>query len=106
MITVVKSRTTFDAKLIPMIYDCDNGFDSLRSLIQYGLDKGIITGNRASMKFTADPECKFSYVRLYEDLKSKPEILQNLTKFVVPDLEKPFAVDHAPDQFMQVFMEY
>ena len=105
-ITVVKSRTTFDAKVIPMIYDCDYGFDNVRSLIQYGIEHGIITGNRASMKFTADPDCKFSYVKLYEEIAKKPEIVKNISEHIIPTLEEPFKKKDASSGLMNIFFEY
>lgn len=106
MITVIKSRTTFDAKAIPMIYDCDYGFDNVRSLIQYGIDHGMITGNRASMKFTADPDCRFSYVKLYEEIAKKPEIIQNISKIILPSLEEPFKKKEDTRDMMSIFFEY
>lgn len=106
MITVVKSRTTFDAKAIPMIYDCDYGFDNVRSLIQYGIDHGIITGNRASMKFTADPECRFSYVKLYEEIAKKPKIIENIAQHIIPTLEEPFKKKDDARDLMNVFFDY
>ena len=104
-IVVVKSRTTFDAKVIPMIYDCENGFDSIRSLIQYGIERGIITGNRARMKFVEDPECSFSYVKLYDEIRNKP-ILDNIKKYIIPTFEDPYKIDKAPEQMMNVFLDY
>lgn len=106
MITVVKTRTTVDGQLVPMIYDCDNGFDAIRSMIQYGIERGIITGNRAAMKFTNDPECKFSGVHLYEDVRSKPEIGANLKKFIIPDLESNFKIEKQPEPIMNIFVDY
>lgn len=106
MITVVKSRTTFDAKQIPMIYDCEYGFDNIRSLIQYGVERGILSGNRASMKFTSDPDCRFSLVKLYDEIAKKPKILENITQFILPDLEKDFQLTEAPSSARNVFLQY
>lgn len=106
LITVVKSRTTFDAKVIPAVYDCENGFDAIRSSIQYGIEKGIITGNRANMKFTADPECKFSYVKLYDELQKKPEILKGIQTHIIGDMENAFKIDKAPESNYNIFLEY
>jgi hypothetical protein len=106
MITLVKTRTTFDAKQVPMIYDCENGFDPIRSMIQYAIERGIITGNRASMKFTNDPECKFSYVKLYDELRNKPAINENIKKFIIPDLESDFKIEKPPESIMNIFMDY
>lgn len=106
IISVVKSRTTFDAKQIPMIYDCDNGFDSIRSLIQYGIERGIIIGNRASMKFADDPDCKFSYVKIYDEIKNKAQIMDNIKKYLITDMESDFKLEKKPEQSIYIDLDY
>jgi hypothetical protein len=87
--TVIKSRTTNDGKTIPMIYDQNNGIDSLRSLISYSQSIGVVVGNRNSLKFADDEtSTKFSMMHIYDDFKKKPELWNMIKKYIVPKLEE------------------
>ena len=63
------------------------GFDSLRSLILYGRDQGIIEGNKGRLKFKDNPEYVFSWKNIYSDVKEKP-IWQDVKRFIIPRLDE------------------
>ena len=63
------------------------GFDSLRSLILYGRDKGIIEGNKGRLKFKDNPEYTFSWKNVYNEVKEKP-IWQDVKNFIIPKLDE------------------
>lgn len=69
-----------------MVFDFQRGFDSLRSLIMYGKEKGILEGNKTRMKFKDDPTCVFSLKNIHQEKDEKP-IWENIKKYIIPELE-------------------
>lgn len=69
-----------------LVFSHKYGFDSLRSLIIYGRDNGIIEGNRNRLKFKNE-EFTFSFKDIYQEAKEKP-IWENIKKYIIPDLNK------------------
>lgn len=70
-----------------MVFSQKYGFDSLRTMIMYGRDRGLIEGNRNRLKFKDDPDCVFSMKTLMKDKKEKP-IWKDINKFIVPTLKE------------------
>ena len=70
-----------------LVFSQKTGFDSLRSLILYGRDEGIILGNKPKMKFKDDDSFTFNWKNLYTEVQNHP-IYENVFKYVVPSLEK------------------
>lgn len=69
-----------------MILSYKDGFDSLRSLIMYGKEKGLIEGNKPRMKFKDDPSFTFAFKNIHEEKKEKP-IWDCIKKYILPELE-------------------
>lgn len=70
-----------------LVFSQKTGFDSLRSLILYGRDEGLILGNKPKMKFKDDDSFTFNWKNLYTEVQNHP-IYENVFKYVVPTLEK------------------
>ena len=70
-----------------LVFSHKYGFDSLRSLIIYGRDNGIIEGNRNRLKFKADDSFIFTFKDIYQESKEKP-IWENIKKYIIPDLNR------------------
>lgn len=70
-----------------MIFSFKEGFDSLRTMVWYGKEYGLIEGNKSRMKFRDDDSFTFSWKNLYKDKNDKP-IWESLKKFVFPNLDK------------------
>lgn len=76
-----------------MVFSFKNGFDSLRSLIVYGRERGIIEGNKNRMKFK-DSDYHFSLKNIYEEVNKFP-IWEDIGKFIIPQLRSHLSfVDH------------
>lgn len=69
-----------------MVFSQKDGFDSLRSMIMYGKEYGLIEGNKSRMKFKEDDSFTFSFKNIYKEKNEKP-IWESLKKFVFPNLD-------------------
>jgi hypothetical protein len=69
-----------------MVFSYKDGFDSLRSLILYAKEKGIIEGNKPRMKFKDDPSFTFSFKGIHQEKNEKP-IWECVKKYILPELE-------------------
>lgn len=69
-----------------MVFSQKDGFDSLRSMIMYGKEYGLIEGNKSRMKFKDDDSFTFSFKNIYKEKNEKP-IWESLKKFVFPNLD-------------------
>ena len=70
-----------------MVFSHKYGFDSLRTILNYGRSYGMIEGNKTRMKFKDDPSFTFSLKTLNTDRKEKP-IWECVNKFIVPQLKE------------------
>lgn len=70
-----------------MVFDQKRGFDSIRSLILYGRDHGIIEGNRNRLKFKDNDSFTFTWKDLNTEMKEKP-IMDCIKKYIIPDLDQ------------------
>lgn len=70
-----------------MVFDKRHGFDSLRSLVLYAKDRGIIEGNKSGYKFKEDPSFKFAMKTIHSEKEEKP-IWDCVRKYILPELEK------------------
>lgn len=70
-----------------LVFSHKYGFDSLRSMIMYGRDNGIVEGNRNRLKFKADDSFTFTFKDIYQEAKEKP-IWENIKKYIIPDLNR------------------
>lgn len=69
-----------------MVFSQKDGFDSLRSMIMYGKEYGLIEGNKSRMKFKEDDSFTFGFKNIYKEKNEKP-IWESLKKFVFPNLD-------------------
>ena len=69
-----------------MVFNYKYGFDSLRSLIIYGIEKGIIDGNKLRLKFKEDTSFTFTFKDIYNEVNDKP-IWESIKKYIIPELE-------------------
>jgi hypothetical protein len=81
-----QSGNTSKGVSFEMVFSYKDGFDSLRSLILYGKEKGIIEGNKPRMKFKDDPSFTFSFKNIHAEKNEKP-IWDNIKKYIMPELE-------------------
>lgn len=88
-----------------MVFSHKDGFDSLRSLILYGREKGIIEGNKPKMKFKDDPSCTFSFKNCYEELNTNPDIWKNVVKYIIPELQTHLSYI-SPTPFANELLDY
>lgn len=89
-----------------LVFSHKKGFDSLRSMIMYGRDHGLIEGNKARLKFRDAPDCNFVWRHIEKEKDEKP-IWENIRKFIVPTLNQhlPF-VEPSEQQFDKRSLEY
>lgn len=80
-----------------LVFASKRGFDSLRSLILYGRERGIIEGNRTRMKFKDDDSFTFSLKNIYKEKDEKP-IWECIRKYIIPDLDSHLSYLE-PDEF-------
>ena len=69
-----------------LVFSHKDGFDSLRSLIMYGKEYGIIEGNKTRMKFKDDDSFTFNFKNLYKEKNEKP-IWEDIKKYIIPHLD-------------------
>lgn len=69
-----------------MVFSFKQGFDSLRSLLMYGREYGIIEGNKNRMKFRDDDSFTFNMKNIYQEINEKP-IWENIKKYIIPHLD-------------------
>lgn len=87
-----------------MVFTYKKGFDSLRSLVLYGKDYGIIEGNKTRLKFKDDDSFTFTLKNIYKEKNEKP-IWENIKKYVIPHLltHLPFV---EPEEFDERSLDY
>jgi hypothetical protein len=89
-----------------MIFSFKYGFDSLRSIIWYGKEMGIIEGNKNRMKFKDDPSFTFSFKDINKEAMEKP-IWESIRKFIIPSLESHLSfIEPSEVKFDIRMMEY
>ena len=82
-----------------MVFSQKNGFDSLRSLILYGRDHGLIEGNKPKMRFKGDDSFTFNWKHLNEEVKKYP-IWEQVNALIVPTLREHLSfIDPLDQQF-------
>lgn len=69
-----------------MIFGFKEGFHSLRSMIWYGKENGMIDGNKTRFKFRGDDSFTFTWKNIEKEKDEKP-IWQDLKLFVYPHLD-------------------
>lgn len=70
-----------------MVFSFKEGFDSLRSLIWYGRENGIIEGNKTRYKFKDDGSFTFTWKNIEKEKADKP-IWDNIKLYIYPSLDK------------------
>ena len=88
-----------------MVFSYKYGFDSLRSLILYARDRGIVEGNKPRMKFKDDPSFTFSFKELDKEKKEKP-IWECIKKYVIPTLNEHLPFIEPDAGFDENSMDY
>lgn len=89
-----------------MVFNYKHGFDSLRSLIIYGRDKGIIEGNKPRLKFKDDPSFTFAFKELDTAVNEHP-IWENIKKYIIPELKSHLSfVEPESVKFDERSMDY
>ena len=68
-----------------LVFSQKYGFDSLRSLIIYGRDMGLIEGNKPKMRFKDDDSFTFNWKNIMTEIREKP-IWKCINKYIVPTL--------------------
>lgn len=77
-----------------MVFSFKNGFDSLRSIIHYGREKSLITGNKNKLKFKDNPKYNFDFKDIYNEVNKHP-IWEDIVKYIIPELKEHLSfVDH------------
>ena len=78
-----------------LVFSYKNGFDSLRSLIVYGRNKGLIEGNKTRYTFKGSKnKYGFNWANLNEEVNKYP-IWEDIKEIIIPSLKEklPF-VEH------------
>lgn len=89
-----------------LVFAHKTGFDSLRSLIWYAKNIGIIEGNKPAYRFKGDPSFSFSWKNIHKEKDEKP-IWDCVKKFIIPELEKQLSfVDPSEQIFDERSMDY
>lgn len=88
-----------------MVFSFKHGFDSLRTIILYGRDNGLIDGNKNRMKFKGDDSFTFSWKTIYKESNEKP-IWESINKFIVPTLQKHLSFVEPGDSFDNRSLNY
>lgn len=89
-----------------LIFTFKYGFDTIRSLINYGREYGIIEGNKSRMKFRDDPSFTFASKTLYTDINEKP-VWENVKKSIIPHLDTHLSyIEPAEVSFNEKFLDY
>ena len=68
-----------------LVFSFKHGFDSLRSLILYGKEKGLIEGTKPRLKFTGDSSFTFTWKNIDKEKDEKP-IWESVAQFIMPEL--------------------
>lgn len=82
-----QSGNTSKGVSFQMVFSYKYGFDSLRTLVIYAKDRGLIEGTKARYKFRDDPSFTFSFKEIHKEKRTKP-IWENMKKFVIPTLKE------------------
>ena len=89
-----------------MVFNFQQGFDPLRTMILYGRDNGFIEGNKPRMKFKNDDSFTFAWKNLNQERKDKP-IWQNIKQFIIPTLDKHLSfIDPSEQEFDDNILDY
>lgn len=87
-----------------LVLDDKHGFDSLRSMILWARERGLIEGNRNRLKFKGHDEFTFNWKNLNQEKKEKP-IWDCVREVIYPALHKQLQfVD--PDPFDENLLNY
>ena len=70
-----------------LVFSFKDGFDPLRSLIHYGITKGIIEGNRNRLKFKDSPDFIFALNKIDADNETRRKIWELIRTYLLPDLK-------------------
>ena len=85
---IIKSRVSQAGQYVNLVYDKNNGIDSLRSSILYAKELGLTGGNKNSFYFTSHPDQKFKLKTVHEEFKERRELYKVMYSNIIPVLEK------------------
>lgn len=89
-----------------MIFSFKHGFDSLRTMIHYGQEYGMIEGNKTRLKFKDDDSFTFTLKNVYKEKEEKP-IWENIKKFVFPHLDTHLSyIEPSESKFDERSLDY
>lgn len=89
-----------------LVFSFKNGFDPIRSLIEYGRNKGLIDGTKARLKFKEDSSFSFSLPNIENELNEKP-IWDCIKKYILPELKSHLSfVEPQKNKFDNRLLDY
>ena len=86
--TFVKNRTNTDGTVVPLVFDKERGYDSLRSSVKLAKDMGLIGGNKNGYYIGEYKDHKFKSATIHEDFMNDKELYKILYGYIIPELEK------------------
>ena len=88
-----------------MVFSFKHGFDTLRTMIMYGKEYGMIEGNKSRLKFRDDDSFTFALKNIDKEKEEKP-IWDNLKKFVFPHLDTHLSYIEPGSKFDDRSLDY
>ena len=89
-----------------LVFSFKNGFDPIRSLIEYGRNKGLIDGTKARLKFKEDSSFSFSLPNIENEINEKP-IWDCIKKYILPELKSHLSfVEPQKNKFDNRLLDY
>ena len=88
-----------------MVFSFKHGFDTLRTMIMYGKEYGMIEGNKSRLKFRDDDSFTFTLKNIDKEKEEKP-IWDNLKKFVFPHLDTHLSYIEPGSKFDDRSLDY
>ena len=83
----VKNRTNTDGVAVPIVFDKQRGFDSIRSSVRFAKEYGFVNGNRNGYYFGDNKDHKFTAKTIHDDFMNDRELYKILYGYIIPQLQ-------------------
>lgn len=87
-----KNRSGVDGSIVPMVFDKQRGYDSIRSTIMLAKDLGLLGGNKNGYYFINNKDLKFRFDTAKEDFQNNRDLYNIMYSQVIPVLQAKLPV--------------
>lgn len=83
----IKNRSNVNGTIVPLVFDKERGYDSIRSSVMFAKDVGLLGGNKNGYYFINNKDMKFKFNNIHREFNENRELYKVMYGHIVPVLE-------------------